>query len=146
MHEPRTTIAAQLFGLEKMPFHEFNDINLNHCWLEAMCPVSAGTGLSQHVDELRNHWSGYRLRLPGSAHRHPRSVLGRQIAENDVLGGYLLPRLAYHRHSKARRHKGERARGARLLTKPPLSAPPFAGCSHNHWLNDIKIRSGVAPN
>jgi hypothetical protein len=107
-----SSITAQLFGLEKMPFHEFNDINLNDCWLGAMCPVSAGTGLSQHVDELRNHWSGYPLRLPGGSDRHPRSVLGRQIAKNHILGGYLLQRLADHRHPIPRRDKGERARGA----------------------------------
>ena len=97
-----------------MPFHEFsdNDINLNDCWLAAMCPVSAGTGLSQHVDEFRSNRSGYRLRLPGGAHRHPRSVLGRQIAENHILSGYLLQRLADHRHPKPRRYKSERASGA----------------------------------
>jgi hypothetical protein len=96
----------------KNALHEFNDINLNDCWLGARSPVSAGTSLSQHVDELRNHWSGYRLRLPGGAHRYPRSVLGRQIAENHILGGYLLQRLADHRHPKPRCYKGERARGA----------------------------------
>jgi hypothetical protein len=71
-----SSVTAQLFGLEKIP-PGGNDINLNECWLWAMCPVSAGTGLSRHVDELRNHWSGYRLWLPGGADRHPRSVLGR---------------------------------------------------------------------
>jgi hypothetical protein len=59
-------------------------------------PVSAGTGLSQHVDELRNHGSGYAVRLPGGPHRHPRALLGSQIAENHILGGDFLQRLAHH--------------------------------------------------
>jgi hypothetical protein len=50
----RSSITASLFGLE-CPLHEFNDINLNDCWLGAIPSVSAGAGLSQHVDELRNH-------------------------------------------------------------------------------------------
>ena len=113
-----------------MPVHEFNDINLNDCWLGVICPVSAGTGLSQHVDELRNHWSGYRLWLPGGADRHPRSVLGRQIAENHILGGYLLQRLADHRHPIPRRDKGERARSAvRFLGDSRLETRATAGKS-----------------
>jgi hypothetical protein len=31
--ESGSSNTAQLFGLEKMPVHEFNDINLNDCWL-----------------------------------------------------------------------------------------------------------------
>jgi len=45
----------------KNALHEFNDINLHDCWLGALGPASAGTGLSQHVDELRNDWSGWPL-------------------------------------------------------------------------------------
>ena len=49
-------------------------------------------------------------------HRHPRSILGSQIAENHILGGDLLQRLADHCHPKPSRYKGERASGTvRLL-------------------------------
>jgi hypothetical protein len=34
-----------------MPFHEFNDINLNDCWLGAMSPISTGTGLRQRIEK-----------------------------------------------------------------------------------------------
>jgi hypothetical protein len=75
----------------------FNDVNLNDCWPGAIPPVSAGAGLSQHVDELRNHWSGYRLRLSGGAHALSTAV---RLLKTTFLGGYLLQRLADHRHSK----------------------------------------------
>ena len=79
-------------------------------------PISASTGLSQDVDESRNDWSGDCVRLPGSPHWYPRAVLGSQSAENHILGGYLLQRLADHRNAEPRRYKGERASGAvRLL-------------------------------
>src|ERR1700726_5111357 len=74
-------------------------------------PVSASTGLSQDVDESSNDRSGYGVRLPSSSHGDPRAVLGRQIAENHVLRGYLLQRLADPCDAKPRRYKGERARG-----------------------------------
>src|ERR1700730_1272992 len=75
-------------------------------------PVSASTGLSQDVDESTNDRSGYCVRLPSSSHGDPRAVLGRQIAENHVLGWYLLQRLADHCNANPRRYKGERARGS----------------------------------
>jgi hypothetical protein len=79
--------------------------------------------LSQHVDELRNDGSGYSVRLPGGAHRHPGALLGSQIAENHIPGGDLLQRLADHRYAEPRRDKGERAGGAvRLLDDSLIEA------------------------
>src|ERR1700676_2542367 len=75
-------------------------------------PVSASTGLSQDVDESSNDRSGYCVRLPSSSHGDPRAILGRQIAENNVLRGYLLQRLADHCNAQPRRYKSERARGS----------------------------------
>jgi hypothetical protein len=75
---------------------------------------------------MRNDGSGYSVRLPGSPHRHPRAVLGSQIAENQVLGWYLPQRLADHGHTKPSRYEGERACGAvRLLDDvgPEAHAP-----------------------
>src|SRR5258705_6139944 len=71
--------------------------------------ISAGTGLGQHVDELRNDGSRYAVRLPGGAHRYPRALLGSQIAENHILGGGFLQRLRHHRLAETRRYKRQRA-------------------------------------
>ena len=91
--------------------HQLNDRSLG-----TILPIAAGTDLNQDVDKSRDDWSGDCIRLPDSAQRHPRAVLGRQIAENHILGRYLLQRLADHCHSKTRRYEGERACGAvRLL-------------------------------
>jgi hypothetical protein len=55
---------------------------------------------SRAATPMRSNRSGYCVRLPGGTDRHPRSVFERKIAENHVLGGYLLQRLTDHRHPK----------------------------------------------
>jgi hypothetical protein len=75
-------------------------------------PIFTCTGLSENVDELRSDCSSYSIRLPGGSHRHPRVVLGSQIPENHIFGGYSPQRLADHRHAKPRRYECQRASGA----------------------------------
>src|ERR1700757_3254545 len=67
-------------------------------------PVSAGTGLSQHVDELRNDRSGYSIRLPGGTHRHPRAGSGANFDRCMLLSGEGLCR--FHAASTAAQVSG----------------------------------------
>jgi CheB methylesterase len=76
--------------------------------------------------------------LPGGAHRHPRSVLGRQIAEDHILGGYLLQRLADHRHPKPRRDKGERASGMEQQKAKRGHFAPIG--SNGFWIRGRRAR------